>query len=230
MGSWNENLLDNDDAMDFKMLWDDFVVPLIGSCPDVVTHEFIFDLFKRLYFGRRPDLEDAATCSCVFALASLFGSHGFPIKGEFRDWVVDAANVELRTARLKEWESPRKRKGILEKLLSDIGGDRRVVESNNKEVLARYKEFAKQYPRWIDDVTTPKADDEFVRLYPRFLEDVAKCMQSEIPSIDDNAHWEFLKHRLMQLAFFVAWKAKLSEEETMDLIRRSEKTKGAFFL
>lgn len=226
MGAWSEEILDNDDAADFKILWDEIARPVVENCPKVGTDKFVFNLFKRLYFRGRPDFESTSVCSEVFALVALFREHGFSLEGEIRDWVIDAVNVELRQTRLKEWESPRKRKNALEKLLQEVGGERRVRESDSKATLRNYNEFADQFPRWIDVVTLPKADDDFERLYPRFLEDVGKAILARGPSMDDDHYLDFQKHHLMQFAFFVAWLAALSKDEALGLIKKAEKTKG----
>ena len=68
MGAWNEDLLSNDDAMDFGYIWDDCIVPMLTKDPDHWTGDRIFSFLKRLYFRGSFATEDSSSNSVLLGL------------------------------------------------------------------------------------------------------------------------------------------------------------------
>ena len=227
MGAWSEDFLSNDDAMDFGLLWDDFIVPMLEKDPNHWTGDRVFSLLKKLYFRDSFSLEDKSSNSVLLCLAALFDRHALRVGDEMGSILAKVINVELRKNRLSEWDSPRRRKNALESLLTKIGGKKEVSEASSTELLRSYEEFEKQFARWIKVVKTSCADEEFERLYPQWLDKVRRALSNDL-SMDDRNYLQLRMHRLMHLAFYVGWMADIPDAEILALIKCAKSTKGEF--
>ena len=228
MGAWSEDFLSNDDAMDFGLLWEDFIVPILEKDPTHWTGDRIFSLLKKLYFRDSFNLEDTSSNSVLLGLAALYDRHALRVGDEMGSILAKVINLELRKNRLSEWDSPRRRKNALESLLTKIGGKKEVSEASSTELLRSYEEFEKQFARWIKVVKIPSDDEDFERLYPLWLDKVRSALNYEL-SMDDRNYLRLRMHRLMHLAFYVGWKANMPDADILALIESAKSSKGEFF-
>lgn len=133
MGTWGEKLLDNDDAGDLEVTWDEWISEGRTRDPEFWSPERIADFLKVAYFREGFDraVEDSDE---LLAVGALFLRDGLEPPAELRDALIRAANIALRPDRLKEWEgAPRSRKKVLEGPASSLlrscpaaGGDRQA--------------------------------------------------------------------------------------------------------
>jgi hypothetical protein len=229
MGTWGEQLLDNDDALDLEQLWDQFVIPNVNSCPHLWTSQMVVDLFLKMYFHNEIDFSDSVCRKEILALGALLKKQFSDIPEEFKLSLSTAACIELKKDNLDEHKSPRKRKNILVKLLKDIDMEPIEYKDPKLDELIALKEFTKDFNRWIKLVKAPKHDDDFSRLFPPFLDDVRKLVKKGAPQLTDLG-CKITQQRMMLLAFWITWKIECDEKEIMALIQKAKDTNGIVWL
>lgn len=234
MGAWGYDLFDNDAAGDLEVVWESYVARGRQVDPEHWTGERIHDFFRlyfRAAFSSGSWLEHGQAPLEVLALGGLFLKNGIPIPDDLRARLAEAANHELRRDRLKDWASPRRREQALVQFLETIGGER-VPEAASadpvREEVRRWREFAKQYPRWIRLVKERNGgDEEANRVWPRAFFDHMGAAVGRGARVND---WKLCnsvyQYRLMAVAFLLGWWLDLPEEQTMSLVEAAKRTGG----
>lgn len=235
MGTWGYGLFDNDAAGDLVVVWDRYVEPGRRMAPESWSGEQIYEFFRSTYFRQAiasgQGVRHGETALEVLALGSLFLEHEMQIPAGLRQLLADAANHELRKEQLKEWASPRKRERALLDFLATVGGERaaEVAASNPlKDDVRRWREFSKQYPRWIRLVKERKGgDEEAERIWPRdFFDQMGRTIGRGTSVSDWKLRNAAYQQRLMATAFLMGWWLDLPEEQTLALIEAAKQTGG----
>ena len=78
MGAWDETALGNDDALDFKSDWDDYVKDNIQNWGANKIYKF----YKNVYFNGKIPCEDIDDSNQVIALGQLFISNDLELPKE----------------------------------------------------------------------------------------------------------------------------------------------------
>lgn len=106
MEACSTEVMDNDDAMDFAYLWDDFIFPARERDPDFWTPERIVDFFLKTYLRGRIDFTSSTTAAEILALGALFFENGLPIVPSLKSLLISAASAELQPCKLQKWDHP----------------------------------------------------------------------------------------------------------------------------
>ncbi len=234
MGSWGEGFLENDNALDIALYWDEYAKPLLAS--NLASK--IWPLFRDLYFRRHFDCLDPQQNAEVLAIAALYNRSEVPLPEGFVDILERAAQAELRPSALSEWPEKKSRKDTITALLLDIGRAPRPLskaESENGDLsslIQDIQQFLKETDKWIDVVLKLKDDDEFERTYPDYFHQLERLLTAglPVPRIDTEQEMLLIKLRFMLTAFHFGWKARLSPDEIRYLMGKAAATNGYFFM
>ena len=235
MGAWGLDLLENDAAGDLKVVWDNYVERGRQVDPESWTEDRIWEFFRLVYwraaFSSGKGVRYQETALEVLALGGLFLQHDLSIPPALQRLLVEAAHFELTREQLELWDSPRRRKRVLLGFLETIGEVYvPEVQSANplKDEVRFWREFSKQYPRWIKVAKYRHGgDEEANRLWPHwFFDRMGAAVGKGARSNDEKLESSVFQQRLMALAFALGWWLELPEEQTLSLIDAAKETKG----
>ena len=143
MGAWDETALGNDDALDFKSDWDDYVKDNIQNWGANKIYKF----YKNVYFNGKIPCEDIDDSNQVIALGQLFISNDLELPKELIKDISTVVTLCLDPEELQEWSSSSKRKKFLLKYIDLIGGvvDKKLLKEASKSEIDKYKDEIKNY-------------------------------------------------------------------------------------
>ena len=234
MGAWGYGIMDNDAARDIAALWKTYIGHGLRADPKFWTPARVADFLINGHFRgpNRIDYDNPETTAELLAVGALYKKAKLPLQAGILAFIERAAAAELEASRLAEWAEPDARRKAIEKLLQAIGGSipnarpltRTVDEMRNRFAaeLAKWEEFSKHYPRWIEISHRPFGDDEFFKQVPKWfmeLQDfVGRGVRHPDPRLQDAA----MRYRAMCLAFYTGFVLRRPDDERLNWIRSAE--------
>jgi len=144
MGFWDTKPFDNDQGLDIKAIWKDYIQSSIDSW----GAEKISNFFKSVYFkGTWPVISDGNS-NVVIAIAELFHENSLEISNELKEFLSEAISWELHPDNLSEWGKSKKRR---EKTLREIA-DRygfQLEQSKQKPKKSKYADEINSLKKWF---------------------------------------------------------------------------------
>jgi len=222
MGSWGVDVFENDDALDIKSIWDDFIPrskPLWHS-------DKIYSLFKKVYFkGALPAVTDG-TSSELIGLAQLFEDNGLDLPKELEAKFALAIAFELSPDKLEEWgQEKNKRAKILNKIAEKYSF--KIDLTKFKKENSNYQDEIDSLTNWFEGIERVNSLLDSMSLEtinwvesikPEFIQHLEdKTWRFEDESDEDKAA-ELSNLRYLAVIWFAFFNLKYKPEEIMKII------------
>jgi hypothetical protein len=183
MGYWGVGPYENDDALDIKGIWEDYV-PSGESC---WSEDKVYGFFKRVYYkGSLPVVSDGNSNELI-ALGQMFVDNQLNIPIELKNKLASALGLELQKDRLIEWgEQGRKRANVLKKIAK-----KHEIELELKKPVkesSKYHAEIQSLNHWFDNIDRVNSLLESMSL--KTIEWVESIKPDFIQSIEDST-WGF---------------------------------------
>lgn len=150
MGTWGVQPLENDDGLEVKEIWDDFISGNLSAWES----EKIYSFFKRVYFRSHIKADSEFASLALVAMAYLFLENKLAFPDEFKEVLGAAATYQLSAPVLGEWDSDKgKREKVLHKLAKDAGLDLKNKQEIDDEESPLHQE-KKSLIRWFENLET----------------------------------------------------------------------------
>ena len=215
MGAWGAGVFENDAALDVKNHWEDEVAPRLGSLStESIVAEFAAD------WGEPIPYFDSSLNAELMALAQLLVDAARPLPAAFKRAVEQAASWELKRDVLAEWESPKERRRVLIAFLDGIGGEKRKLEPLSKLMESMEQRLVKSLASFRGDLILLLSDSQ--RPVPPLLPKLNALLVSGIATSPEHARAvDWLRQRLMTLAFWATTDAGFPKEQTQALMQEA---------
>ncbi|MDP2562333.1 hypothetical protein [Psychrobium sp. 1_MG-2023] len=229
MGAWDETALGNDDALDFKTQWDDFIADNIQRW----GAEKIYRFYKDIYYDGKIPSDDLDYSNEIIALGQLFLDNELEIPKALVHEISIVVTLNLDPDELDEWNSPSKRRTFLKGYLNEIGGEfnKSLIKELHKPEIEKYKNEIKNYRLFFENIdeivqvrkTMKSSTFDLVNsLYP----DIAKTLD-EIYAPSTPGTYRFTLEVEAWRTKFIAWWTgfilELEPEEVIKLIDAAER-------
>src|SRR5258708_2234202 len=223
MGAWDYGALDNDPALDVIQRWEEWV-----AGPNSIGYEEAINRYF-VYWGDAVNYGDAITNMEVIALVAIHLNNQLPIPKRLIKAAEHAISRELVPDELESWAEPEKRKEVLSRLLTEIGGMIRRVRPPKifRDPAIHYKNTtdARRDLLRLANIVRPQGRLGLSQLMyhsresaPPFLQTVHRLMMHRIWEKDWKIEEQASTERRMMLAWYLGLTSGMTIEEIADLL------------
>ncbi len=214
MGIWGVKPLENDDALDLKLKWDELVVPKMSVIKDDEVISIFID-----QWGHPIDYTDSSINLEIIALCYLMNNSDLGYSEKTKRIFENAISCELKRDALNEWKNKKERKDELISLLSSFKGKKRQVRISDDQFWKRLNLNLAKYQEYILTVFNGTPMQNF----PQYFTCLNSLFNYPIGSIPKNPD-EALRIQCMVLTAYVGTESTWKREDInnyLDLISKA---------
>jgi len=226
MGYFGIGPYDNDDGLDIKEVWEDY----IPSGDSGWDGEKIFTFFKRVYYrGNLPAVSEGNSNEYI-ALAQKFEDHELELPNELNEKLALSLNLENKKERLSEWgDDKRKRENVIRR----IAKKHNIELDNNagiKEKSVHAKEIESLHT-WFENIDkinsllvnmSEKTIDWMESIKPDFIQMLEDYTWRFCDESDEDNAAELSNLRYLAVVWFVFFNLQYKPEEIRNILEKAK--------